>query len=66
MNGTPMVPSRYPTLIGTRSVEPTKQAIGFPTIPGLPPRRRKGCVVPVIDYDFGPRFSKADESGSST
>ena len=63
MNGTPMVPSRYPTLIGHTLVEPTKQAIGFPTIPGLPASAPEGLVTPVIDYDFGPRFSKADESG---
>jgi hypothetical protein len=63
MNGTPMVPSRYPTLIGQNLVEPTKQAIGFPTIPGLPASAPEGLVTPVIDYDFGPRFSKSDESG---
>jgi hypothetical protein len=63
MNGTPMVPSRYPTLIGNNMVEPTKLAIGFPTIPGLPPSAPDGLVTPVIDYDFGPRFSKTDESG---
>jgi len=63
MSGTPMVPSRYPTLVGQNLVEPTKQAIGFPTIPGLPASAPEGLVTPVIDYDFGPRFSKSDESG---
>jgi hypothetical protein len=42
MNGTPMVPSRYPTLIGQNLVEPTKQAIGFRRFPGCLRQRRKG------------------------
>ena len=63
MTGTPMVPSRYPTLAGGNLVAPTKLAMGFPTIPGLPASAPDGLVVPVLDYDFGPGFNASDESG---
>jgi hypothetical protein len=44
-------------------VEPTKQAMGFPTLPGLPPTAPTGLINPVLDYDFGPRFDYTDGSG---
>ena len=44
-------------------VEPTKEAMGFPTIPGLPATAPTGLINPVLDYDFGPRFDYSDGSG---
>ena len=63
LNNVPMVPSRYPTIIGGNLVEPTKEAMGFPTIPGLPPDAPTGLINPLFDYDFGPRFDVMDIKG---
>jgi hypothetical protein len=70
MNGTPPPPSRYPTLRGSKSernlVPPTKAAMGFPTIPGVPAWAPTGLINPVLDYDFGPEFDYTDASGVQT
>jgi hypothetical protein len=70
MNETPPLPSRYPTLRGSRAerflVEPTKQAMGFPTIPGIPASAPTGLINPVLDYDWGPEFDPSDASGVPT
>ena len=70
MNETLPPPSRYPTLRGGKSernlVEPTKAAMGFPTIPGVPPTAPTGLINPVLDYDFGPDFNYSDASGVQT
>ena len=63
LNNVPMVPSRYPTLIGGNLVAPTKEAMGFPTIPGLPADAPSGLINPLFDYDFGPRFNVMDVTG---
>jgi len=63
MDGTPMVPSRYPTLASGTLAAPTKAAMGFPTIPGVPPNAPDGLINPVLDYDFGPRLNYTDLSG---
>jgi hypothetical protein len=59
--------SVWPLLKGKKSertlVEPTKAAMGFPTLPGLPPDAPTGLINPVLDYDFGPRFDYTDASG---
>ena len=44
-------------------VEPSKGAMGFPTIPGVPATAPTGLINPVLDYDFGPRFDYTDGSG---
>ena len=44
-------------------VEATKRAMGFPTIPGLPPTAPTGLINPVLDYDFGDDFNYSDGSG---
>ena len=44
-------------------VEATKGAMGFPTIPGLPPTAPTGLINPVLDYDFGSDFNYSDASG---
>jgi hypothetical protein len=56
---TPPPPSRYPKLSDGTLVAPTREATGFPAIPGL----GFGEVNPVLDYDFGPSFNHADMTG---
>lgn len=63
MKGTQMPPSVYPTIAAGNFVEPTKAAMGFPTIPGLPAAAPTGFMNPVIDYDYGAGFNYADGSG---
>ena len=64
MKGTPPPPSRYPTLEKGQLAEANKEAIGFPTLPGL----RAGVpeqdfIMLVHDYDWGPQFNALDGSG---
>jgi hypothetical protein len=47
-------------------VEPAKQAMGFPSIPGLPAAAPTGFMNPTLDYDFGPDFNYADGAGAIT
>jgi len=69
MDGTLPPPSQWPRLKGPRGertlVEPTKAAMGFPTIPyaGMTATAPTGLINPVLDYDFGPRFDNFDASG---
>lgn len=67
IHGTPPPESRYPTLRGSKTernlVEATKSAMGFPTIPGVPPSAPTGLINPVLDYDWGPEFNYSDASG---
>jgi hypothetical protein len=58
---TPPPPSRYPRLDGGDLVPPTHAATGYPELPGQP--LPDGVLVPFYDYDFGPAFRSADESG---
>ena len=68
MDGVLPPDSRYPTLRGAKGernlVEPTQEAMGFPTIPvaavGAGWRTtvpEAGFINPVLDYDWGPRRS---------
>jgi hypothetical protein len=66
MKDTPMPPSVYPTLASRTLVDPTKEATGFPTIPGAPAAAPTGLVNPVLDYDWGPQFNPSDGSGVRT
>ena len=67
MNATLPPDSRYPTLRGAKNernlVEATKEAMGFPTIPGVPPSAPTALINPVLDYDWGPDFDASDASG---
>ena len=63
MKDTPPPASVWPTLAGGYLVDPTKEALGFPTIPGLPPNAPTGLMNPVRDYDWGPGFNNVDGSG---
>ena len=47
-------PNRWPTLKDHNLVDPTKEAMGFPTIPGLAPTAPNGLMNPLLDYDWGP------------
>jgi hypothetical protein len=59
-------PSLYPTIASGTLVDATKQAIGFPILPGLPPSVPTGFVNPLLDYDFGPDFDYANGTGVMT
>ena len=63
MKGVAPPPSIYPKLADGTLVDDTKEAMGFPTIPGVPDSAPTGWVNPVLDYDFGPGFNPADGSG---
>jgi len=66
MNDTPPPASRYPTIAQGLLVEPTKAAMGFPTIPGIPATAPTGLINPVLDYDFGSLFNYTEASGIVT
>jgi Alpha/beta hydrolase domain len=64
MHNTPPPASRYPTLRERQLAEPTKAAMGFPTIPGLRPTAPEpGFINPLLDYDWGSGFDPNDGSG---
>jgi hypothetical protein len=63
MRGVAPPPSRYPRLADGTLVDASKTAMGFPTLPGLPADAPNGYVNPVLDYDFGPGFNRADGGG---
>lgn len=73
MHDVPPPPSRYPTLRDGNLVDPTSEAMGFPTIPvsvGGPGWRtsipESGFINPVLDYDWGPNFEPNDATGVPT
>ena len=66
MRGEAPPASMYPTLAEGFLVDPTKEAMGFPTIPGLSPTAPTGLINPVLDYDFGPTFNTLDGGGIAT
>jgi hypothetical protein len=59
--GTPMPPSKYPTIADGTLVPDTSAAMGFPNIPGQP--SPDGLVFPLLDYELGPHFNYKDASG---
>jgi hypothetical protein len=63
MKDVPPPASKYPTLAGGFLVDPTKQATGFPNIPGLPATAPTGMINAGLDYDWGPDFNYVDGSG---
>jgi hypothetical protein len=66
MKDTPPPPSRWPTLKDKFLVAPTKEAMGFPSIPGVPATAPTGLMTPLLDYDWGPQFKYDDASGVLT
>jgi hypothetical protein len=63
MNDVSPPPSRWPKLSDNTLADATKEAIGFPTIPGLPANAPTGLMNPLIDYDWGAGFNRVDGSG---
>jgi hypothetical protein len=53
--------SVYPKLADKQLAENTKEAMGFPDIPGAP--SPTGLAIGVFDYDFGPNLRYDDFSG---
>ncbi|WP_294324381.1 alpha/beta hydrolase domain-containing protein [uncultured Sphingomonas sp.] len=53
--------SRYPTLAAGTLVRPDAAAMGWPALPGVP--RPEAALNRMPDYDVGPQFRYADESG---
>src|SRR5438876_11844663 len=56
-------PSRFPTFKDHNLVDPTKEALGFPTIPGLDPTAPTGLINLLLDYDLGPELDRTGVSG---
>lgn len=64
MKSTPPPPNRYPTLARGELVAANKTAMGFPTLPGLRATVPEAdFIMPVHDYDWGPKFNQVDGSG---
>ena len=64
MKGTAPPPSRYPTLAKGTLAPAHKAGINFPTLPGLRATvPEPDFIMPVYDYDWGPRFNAQDGSG---
>jgi hypothetical protein len=59
--GTLPPPSQYPRLDRGELVTPTKAAMGFPAIPGVP--FPDGILTQFYQYDWGPHFRYNDLSG---
>jgi hypothetical protein len=64
VRGTEPPPSAYPRLRDKTLVPATAAAMGWPKIPGVP--APDGVVNPVLDYDYGPEYRYADNSGVIT
>jgi hypothetical protein len=62
IKGTLPPPSVYPTLAAGTLVPANSQAMGFPTVPGMP--SPDAIVNPLIVYDFGKSFVANDLGGS--
>src|SRR3954468_13233591 len=73
IDGTEPPQSRWPLLRGAKNertlVEPTKEAMGFPSgVPGIPDSifKPENFVNPVLDYDWGPEFDHFNATGNPT
>jgi hypothetical protein len=67
MKGVEPPASRYPTIKAGQLVAGNKQAMGFPTLPGLRPTAPEPDLMhPILDYDWGPQFDPNDASGVPT
>lgn len=61
MKGTEPPPSVYPMLSKGDLVANTKEAMGFPDLPGKP--SPTGMAIGLMDYDFGPELDYDDFTG---
>jgi Alpha/beta hydrolase domain len=64
VNGIKPPASVYPLLRKKTLVRANKEAMGFPTIPGVP--SPTGQAIGLMDYDFGPELNYNDFSGVIT
>ncbi len=64
VKGTLPPPSQYPRLDRAELAIPTRAALGFPVIPGVP--LPDGILNPLYEYDFGTQFDYEDLSGVIT
>ena len=64
VRGTLPPPSQYPRLDRGELAPPTRAALGFPAIPGVP--LPDGILNPLYEYDFGAQFRYNDLSGVIT
>jgi hypothetical protein len=64
MKGTEPPASVYPKLASGDLVANTKDAMGFPDLPGKP--SPTGMAIGLMDYDFGPELNYNDFSGVIT
>jgi hypothetical protein len=60
-SNTPMPASQYPRIADGTLVENTREAMGFPMIPGAPSPER--LQYPLLDYDLGRHFRYVEQSG---
>jgi hypothetical protein len=64
MRGIEPPPSRWPRLQDGHLVAAHRSAMGFPALPGLRATLPEpDFIMPVMDYDWGPRFNALDGSG---
>jgi len=76
MKGTEPPASVWPRLVNPAThargglvpdlVDADKDAMGFPSIPGIPAGIPSDFIMPVMDYDWGPGFNYSDTSGVPT
>jgi Alpha/beta hydrolase domain len=66
MKNTPPPASVWPRLSRGELVDANKAAMGFPSLPGLPPTIPSNFIMPTIDYDWGPDFNYNDGAGVPT
>jgi hypothetical protein len=73
IDGTEPPSSKWPLMRGPKNertlVEPTKEAMGFPSgVPGIPDSifKPENFVNPVLDYDWGPEFDHFNATGNPT
>jgi hypothetical protein len=73
MHGTEPPPSMWPQMLGPKKertlVEPTKEAMGFPSgVPSIPDSifLPENFVNPVLDYDWGVDFDEFNATGTPT
>ncbi len=64
VKGTPPPASQYPRFDRGELVAPTQEALGSPSIPGVP--LPDGVLNPLYEYDFGPKFNARDLTGAIT
>ena len=66
MQGVPPPASVWPRLAKGELVDANKAAMGFPSIPGVPPTIPSNFIMSTLDYDWGPKFNYNDGAGVPT